>query len=269
MKFNAFITPEGKILKFGLKPHDRVAVETFNSTVPKLLQAGFTRLMWRTSGGFRALDAYDLNKSLAAIQAALLPLYESEGSVLVLVSEKKNARPATSKHVESNWITDLATLTLGTFKDITTKVPFGERDNPGDLEFLPYIDVGMKALLLKSLANKGVVAWHSGVRGDPHHEDVAMDYFPDDQILSQILFDRKGVIYVTAERAKSEDEAIDLVGKILPAFVWDNIYDDNDLIIEWGYHPNTKTYEAAIDIRIRDLPKIGLKRHSSNPRRRR
>ncbi len=125
--FNAFITPDGQLLKFG-SPHDVYAKTRFNTTVPQLKKDGWVRVSWYMFNNVHPLiDTYDLKEALPAIQKALLPYYERLGNISVTAYEQVRRSDKKDDHIID---TDLATLTLGTFRDIREKEPFGVRGNP-------------------------------------------------------------------------------------------------------------------------------------------
>ncbi len=139
------------------------------------------------------------------------------------------------------------------------------RSNPDDLKLENYLHFDSKGMLLSKCGGFKFVAWHSP-RGTPHHEEVQALYFPDWTIESKLSYHRTGLA-VTAELAKSRDEALRTLKRAVAYIMWEDVYDDTDFIFDWGYIPKKVLYTESEVVPVSQIGKrLGVARDlAENP----
>lgn len=111
-RFIAWVSPDKDVFFFdGDTTHQQVAKAVFGSHPEEMMREGWVRVTWKAlSHDFRAVSCWNLKKSLSMIQGLLLPRFEEEGDVSVLMAWHH-------PHLDDRRI-GLGFLVLGTYSEI-------------------------------------------------------------------------------------------------------------------------------------------------------
>lgn len=142
------------------------------------------------------------------------------------------------------------------------------RSNPYDrVEFLPYLDTGMKGLLLRDGDRYRFVAWKVSSMGGPHHDSVYRDYFDDLELKAAAEFNGRTKTVTISAMDETREGAVKIASKIIPDVVWDNVNSDDDFLLAYGSSRSGGWGDKAEIVRVRQMKaKLGLDIRQ-NPRR--